>query len=97
MPAWQGCTSGIRSMRSGPWYPAPILLHTAKLLPSKTKEEKEADRLAAKMDMILRVNPEKVRGRQMLMGAMVAICSGRKADRGIQPMMHRCKSSPGAV
>ena len=55
-----------------------LLLQAAKLLPSKTKEEKEAEKLVAKLDRVLRANPEKVRGRQMLVASMVAICSGKK-------------------
>ena len=57
-----------------------LLLQTYKLLPTATKEEKEAARLSAKLQRILNSHPDKVHGRSMLISAMVAICQGKKDD-----------------
>ena len=55
-----------------------LMVQMSKLLPAASKEEKEAQRLSAKLDRILRANPQKINGRHMLAGAMIAICSGKK-------------------
>ena len=55
-----------------------LLLQASKLLPAASKEEKLAAQLSAKLDFILRSHPDKVRGRQMLLGSMVRICSDKK-------------------
>ena len=58
-----------------------FLLQMYKLLPRESKEERQADRLAHKLQRVLRAAPEKVRGRQMMVGAMISICQG-KHDAG---------------
>ena len=59
-----------------------LLLQARKLLPIKTKEEKEADKLSANLQHILRVEPHRITGRHELISSMVPICSGKK-DAGV--------------
>ena len=58
-----------------------LMLQMNKLLPVVSKQEREAATLSDKLQRILRASPDKVRGRQLLFGAMVAICQ-RKKDEG---------------
>ena len=59
-----------------------LLLQACKLLPSATRQEKDAYKLSAKLDHIIRAKPEAVRGIQMLIASLVAICAGKKDDGG---------------
>ena len=103
MPAEQQHASLAQLHKWHPEYEAKtlvsrsLLLQACKLLPSATRQEKEAYKLSAKLDHILRAKPEAVRGRQMLVASMVAICSGKKDEWGLQAIMHRWTSSPSAV
>ena len=69
-----------------PGYSAPtlisraLMLQVSKLVPSPGKQEKEAQKLVDRLQRILRAQPDRVHGRNMLIGSMIAICRGKKEE-----------------
>ena len=59
-----------------------LLLQATRLLPAATKEEKEAAKLQARIQKVLRAQPDKISGRHMLVSSMIQICTGKKDEWG---------------
>ena len=79
-----------------------LLLQAFKLLPTQSKAEKLAERLSGRLQNILRAQPEKISGRQMLVASMIRICTGKRelgqAGHGVSgyTIANRCISRHGA-
>ena len=88
MPAEQQHASLAQLHKWHPGYDAgtlvarSLLLQAVKLLPSASKEEKAAAKLARRLEHVLKACPGKVSGRHMLVKSMIAICAGKK-DEGV--------------